>query len=189
MRRFVSGAFAVAVAVTSGCSTDDPPTRMPLAPLATEGLGELTAKVMGGGSAALSVGPMDVAVKAKRHIDGTAKGTFSHFIITSTGTIDVTAEVTCVTTDVAAGRAWVGGRVLTNNSTRPDFMTSIHEPGDEVWFRVADNGEGSDAPADRSTSPGFEGALGFITSAEYCATMPWPNEPPALVSGNIQVHD
>jgi hypothetical protein len=171
-----------------GCSSE-PTAIRGIAPDASSGLGALTGSVMGGGQATLSVGPMDVEVMAKQHLDGSAKGTFRHFIVTSTGTVDFTGQVTCLSVDDALGRAWIGGKVLTNNSTRPDFMTSIHEVGDEIWFRVADNGEGGNATApDRSTSPGFEGALGIITSAEYCAARLWPNEPSALITGNIQVH-
>ncbi|HEX9564476.1 MAG TPA: hypothetical protein VF981_10915 [Gemmatimonadaceae bacterium] len=190
MRRFTSAIAAVVAVTTLGCS-HDPVSAVRLVPEGPmAGLGALNGSVTGRGRANLSVGPMDIEVMAKQHDDGTAKGTFRHFIVTSTGTIDFTSEVTCLAVDAALGRAWLGGKVLTNNSTRPDFITSITEPGDEIWFRLADLGEGGNASApDRSTGPGFEGSLGFITSAEYCAARVWPNEPVLLVSGNLQVHD
>jgi hypothetical protein len=57
--------------------------------------------------------------------------------------------------------------VTANNSTDPAFLTANHEVGDDVWFRVEDNGDGSD-PTEKSTTYGFKPTL-VNTSAEYCA--------------------
>jgi hypothetical protein len=57
--------------------------------------------------------------------------------------------------------------VTANNSTDPAFLTTNHEVGDDVWFRVEDNGNGGGADQ-RSTTYGFKPTL-VNTSAEYCA--------------------
>lgn len=61
--------------------------------------------------------------------------------------------------------------------------------GRDVWFRVVDHGEGESA-ADRTTVFGFEGAAGFVTSADFCAGRPWAANDArtwAVVEGNLQV--
>lgn len=84
--------------------------------------------------------------------------------------VDFEAKVTCVAIDPVNHRAWIGGKVKENRSTDPSLLTAIHEKGDDIWFRVLDEGS-----ADRSTFVGFEGAAGFATSAAYCAGRPWPD--------------
>ena len=84
--------------------------------------------------------------------------------------VDFEAKVTCLAVDPVNHRAWIGGKVKANRSTDPDLLTAIHEKGDDLWFRVLDEGG-----ADRSTFVGFEGAAGFKTSADYCAGRPWPD--------------
>lgn len=104
--------------------------------------------------------------------------------------IEFRGRVTCVSVDSATGRAWIGGVVIQNNSTHPQFTTERTQPGRDIWFRVVDYGEGSGAPPDRSTIMGFEGDRGIITSAEYCAAQLWvegdANTHP-VTQGNIQV--
>ncbi|HEV8264746.1 MAG TPA: hypothetical protein VGQ06_07330 [Gemmatimonadales bacterium] len=85
--------------------------------------------------------------------------------------VDFTARVTCLAIDAVNHRAWIGGKVTSNQSTDPDLTTKIHQRGDDIWFRVLDEGD-----ADRSTFIGFEGAAGFKTSADYCVGRPWPAE-------------
>jgi len=84
--------------------------------------------------------------------------------------VDFEAKVTCLGLDLVNHRAWIGGKVKENRSTDPDLLTAIHEKGDDIWFRVLDDGSG-----DRSSFVGFEGAAGFATSAAYCAGQPWPD--------------
>jgi hypothetical protein len=106
------------------------------------------------------------------------------------GTADFSGTVTCVTSDPVNGRAWIAGVVTQNNSTSVDFQTAIHQPGRDVWFRVLDSGEGSDAADDRTSFFGFTGAAGIQTSAEYCAAQIWPDanaRTHPVTSGNIQV--
>ena len=103
--------------------------------------------------------------------------------------IDFDGNVTCLAFDPVNHHAWVGGTVLANESTDPDFQTGIHAPGQDVWFRVLDASESADS-TDRSTFLGFLGAGGFQTSAEYCAGRPWPANNARtwpVISGDIQI--
>lgn len=121
--------------------------------------------------------------------DGSALGQFSQKYESASGTVDFAGTVTCASFDAANGRAWVGGVITRNSSTNPAVMGAIHQPGRDVWFRVVDYGEGQ-APDDRTTVFGFEGAAGFITSADYCAGQPWAAGDAntwAVIGGNIQV--
>jgi hypothetical protein len=105
--------------------------------------------------------------------------------------VEFSGDVTCLTIDPVRKRARIGGVITENNSTDPAFLTTNHEIGDDIWFRVQDGGEGNGA-VDASTTYGFKPTL-VNTSAEYCA-LPFDGLPawnPAsifpLVAGNIQV--
>ena len=103
--------------------------------------------------------------------------------------VDFTARVTCLAIDAVNHRAWIGGKVTSNQSTDPDLTTKIHQRGDDIWFRVLDMGSGPGV-TDRSTFTGFEGAAGFRTSGEYCAGRPWPADDARtwpVVEGDITV--
>lgn len=108
------------------------------------------------------------------------------------GTLDFRGRVTCVSADIENGRAWIGGVVTQNRSTQPFYRDDeTTQVGKDVWFRVLDVGEGSEA-TDRTTTVGFEGGGGIITSQEYCDAQIWPDENARthpMTSGNIQVHD
>lgn len=104
--------------------------------------------------------------------------------------VDFSGEVTCMSVDPVLHRAWIGGVVTANNSNDPNHSAAIHQPGRDVWFRVVDHGEREGAPPDRSSVYGFEGALGIITSAQYCAAQLWTSDDVnafAVTEGNIQV--
>ncbi|HEY2378304.1 MAG TPA: hypothetical protein VGH98_20165 [Gemmatimonadaceae bacterium] len=127
------------------------------------------------------------AFSASAKADGSASGEFHQFVQFETGTFDVTGEVTCLTVDPANGRAWIGGKVKENRSTDPDYIVPITAPGQDVWFRVLDAGEGG-ASVDRTTFYGFVGS--FASSAEYCAAQSWPADNARtypVTAGNIQV--
>jgi hypothetical protein len=95
-------------------------------------------------------------------------GHFRQSRSTALGTVDFEGDVICVTIDPAfPGRARIGGRVTANNSTNPSFLTTNHEVGDDVWFRVED-GDLSGTGVDRSTTYGFKPTL-VDTSEQYCA--------------------
>jgi len=123
--------------------------------------------------------------------DGTASGTFHLFFEADGAVVDFDGSATCVSVDAANRRGWVGGVITANRSTHPSFMNPlIHAVGADVWFRVVDYGEGNAAASDRSTTFGFRGSAGIITSEEYCRVMPWPALDARtwpVVAGNIQV--
>jgi hypothetical protein len=149
------------------------------------------ASTTGGGHAQLPAGfsALRVSFSAVTKADGSAAGQFTQRYESAGGTVDFSGTVTCASVDAANGRAWIGGVITRNRSTNPAVMGAIHQPGRDVWFRVVDYGEG-DSPDDRTTVLGFEGAAGFITSADYCAGQPWTAGDAntwALFDGNIQV--
>jgi hypothetical protein len=120
----------------------------------------------------LVAGSLDVvfAFAAVSDDEGHAGGAFHVRTNDGLGSVEFHARVTCLAVDKADGRAWIGGVILTNLSTSPDFTGGVYEPGHDIWFRVLD-GDGAGA-GDRSTFVGFEGAI--PSSAAYCASQPWP---------------
>lgn len=131
-------------------------------------------------------------VSAVQHANGSAAGTLRHRVGLGGLLIEFEGDVTCVTMDPVNHRAWIGGVITLNNSTHPSFTTPRTQVGHDIWFRVVDYGEGSAAPADRTSFTGFEGDLGIPTSAAYCALQPWADLDArtwAFVEGNVQVHD
>lgn len=164
-------------------------------PISAVQAGDNTAGVVAsttGGGHFLVGGSIDVgfSFSAKQKADGSANGHLRFSTELGDLPIEFHGEVICVTVDLDAGRAWVGAVVTANNSEHPSFTTDIHQPGRDIWFRVLDSGEGDDADADRSTFVGFEGAADIITSEEYCAEQPWPDEnarTSPVIAGNVQV--
>ena len=105
---------------------------------------------------------------AIKRADGTVIGHFYQSRVRATGLVEFYGDVTCVTIDPNfPGRARIGGIVTVNNSTDPAFLTTDHQVGDDVWFRVEDNGNGGPENG-KSTTYGFKPTL-VNTSAEYCA--------------------
>ncbi len=129
--------------------------------------------------------------QARRNADGSAFGQFHQARSVNGLTVDFTGDVTCLTVDPVNHRAWIGGVIRQNNSTNPAFQVdTLHAPGLDIWFRVVDYGEAVNAPDDRSTTFGFKYSAGFITSADYCAGMPWPVDDARtfpVVRGNLEV--
>ena len=144
-------------------------------------------RASGGGEALLSgVLELKFNVSAHLHADGSASGWARHYIEDAGFVYDFVTEVTCMAADPALGRAWIAGTIKRNDTTDPAFQQAIHQPGRDIWFRVADGGEG-DGANDRITFVGFEGTAGIQTSEEYCALRIWPNNAQPVVQGNIQV--
>jgi hypothetical protein len=122
--------------------------------------------------------------------DGTARGQLRSSLDVGGTLAEFHGEVTCLTVDLAEGRAWVGGVVTRNDSELEPFASEERfQPGQDIWFRVLDSGEGQSEP-DRTTFTGFSGDAGFATSLDYCAGMPWPDDNERthpVTAGNIQV--
>lgn len=122
--------------------------------------------------------------------DGTAKGQLRHTLDFNGQLIDFHGKVTCMTVDLANHRAWIGGVVTKNKSVAEPYASEARfQVGQDIWFRVLDNGQGQADP-DRTTFTGFAGDAGFATSLDYCAGMPWPDDNARthpVTAGNIQV--
>lgn len=132
--------------------------------------------------------PSHFEIGARVFGDGSAAGTFSWFIEISAGTVDIEGEVICMPVDAELGRAWIGAVVTRNSSTLGAFQQDRHQPGRDVWFRIADVSPGGSGDADRSTATaGFEGSGGVVTSQEYCELKIWPNDGRPILSGNLTV--
>lgn len=123
--------------------------------------------------------------------EGSARGQLRFWTESQGLAIEFHGKVTCMTSDLEHGRAWIGGVITRNGSEHPAFTREIHEVGKDIWFRVVDYGEGDGAPQpDRTTFVGFEGGAGIITSPEYCETQPWPDgdaRTGPVLEGNIRV--
>jgi hypothetical protein len=137
----------------------------------------------------LGGGAVDIAVTMSTiiHKDGSPSGSFRHSTMIQGQLVEWEGVVTCATFDKVNKRAWIGGVITANNSTHPSFMSAVQAPGKDIWFRVADLGNGGSGTADRSTFVGFEGGGGIITSDQYCTAQIWPNNANPVVSGNLMV--
>lgn len=119
--------------------------------------------------------------------NGRAEGNFHHRGQAEGALIDFTAEITCLSVDSVNHRAWLGGVITKNSSTHPDFMTTVHQVGHDIWFRVQDNDavEPSTTP-DVTTIVGFE-SVAIPSSIFYCTTQPWRTNNVWPVKGNLTV--
>ena len=179
----------------AACSTQEEPTVPRVFPKTANGSEGVVYSASGGGivdlSAVVGASNAHFAFTAIQKGDGTAHGRFHQRRERNGLVVDFSGDVTCLTVDPVRHRARIGGVITENNSTDPAFRTENHEVGDDVWFRVADGGEGGDA-VDASTTYGFKPTL-VNTSAEYCALpfdgLPWWNPATtfSLESGNIQI--
>lgn len=187
--------FALATLILALPACDSSPD--PAAPdregvLAGHTLG-VTASSSGGGHFDAGVDVVFAYTAVQTSASGAATGHARHSTAVGGEAIEFLTTVTCMTVDAVNGRAWIGGIVAQNNSTHPAFTGAINQPGRDIWFRVVDYGEGAGASQpDRSTFVGFEGSAGIITSEEYCATQPWPDNDARtspVTQGDLQVRD
>jgi hypothetical protein len=117
-----------------------------------------------------------LAFNARKYDDGSVSGEFEYHQLVEGESFDFNVDVTCM--NVYDGyRAKIGGVMkVSNDPTQP--------PGRYAWFQVFDNGEGSGAPADRSS------LIGFGTEAAneaFCNNPAFPRFGPWDVQGNVQV--
>jgi hypothetical protein len=189
---------ALVVLIVAACTPQSEPTgptRLTVPQVALDASQAVVASASGGGIVAFSAiaGASDGHFTFNATItgDGKAHGHFHQRRLRNGLLVEFSGDVTCLTIDPVLKRARIGGVITENNSTDPAFLTSNHEVGDDVWFRVQEGGEGADA-VDASTTYGFKPTL-VNTSAEYCA-LPFTGLPAwnptsiyPLVAGNIQV--
>ena len=186
-----------ALVLAQGCGgADTGPAEVDLGPadlndatiaLDSDGFGH----VSGGGHYFIAGVMSQVALSGKQvSSDESATGTFHHNLELGGTIVEFFGEMTCLAIDAEEGRAWIGGVVTQNRSTREPFASGeIYQPGRDIWFRILDQGNpGTDG--DRTTFTGFEGSADIITSREYCDTRPWPDENARtnpITNGNLNI--
>jgi len=117
-----------------------------------------------------------LSFNARKLVDGSATGRFEYHQVVEGDAFRFNVDVTCM--NVCAGnRAKIGGViVVSNDPTLP--------PGTFAWFQVFDNGEGAEAPPDRSSLIGFGNEA---ANEAFCNSPALPRFGPWDVQGNIQV--
>lgn len=193
--RVARSSLTMLLVIIAACSAREEPTVPRAFPKTVNGSEGILYSASGGGivdlSAVVGASNAHFSFNALQKGDGTAHGRFHQRRERNGLIVDFSGDVTCLTVDPVRHRARIGGVITENNSTDPAFLTENHQVGDDVWFRVADGGEGNEA-VDASTTYGFKPTL-VNTSAEYCALpfdgLPWWNPATtfSLESGNIQI--
>ena len=186
MRVRRSSFLPLAIAALIACQPDPPTSPNLQASLAAT---PPAATVTGGGQFNVSITGGDVGTFGFSGVgDALAATGQLYFQLEFQGQhVEFHGEVTCVSVDRAQGRAWIGGVVTQNRSEHPSYTTARTQPGHDIWFRILDNGQGADAPPDRTTFVGFEGDRDIPTSAEYCRRQLWVagNAGTWAVEGNV----
>jgi hypothetical protein len=119
-----------------------------------------------------------LSFNARKYADGTVSGHFEyHQVIPETGgAFKFNVAVTCLNV-YDGNRAKLGGPVKV--SSDPDLP-----PGTFAWFQVFDNGEGAEAPPDRSSLVGFGDEA---ANEAFCNSPNLPRFGPWDIQGNVQV--
>jgi hypothetical protein len=115
-----------------------------------------------------------LSFNARKYADGTVKGQFEYHQIVEGESFNFHVDVTCLNV-YDGNRAKIGGEIV--NSNDPTLP-----PGTFAWFQVFDNGEGANAPPDRSSLIGFE-----MANEAFCNSPNLPRFGPWDVQGNVQV--
>jgi hypothetical protein len=117
-----------------------------------------------------------LAFNARKYSDGSVSGQFEYHQLVEGESFDFNVDVTCMNV-YDGNRAKIGGVVrVSNDPTVP--------PGLFAWFQVFDNGEGSNAPPDRSSLAGFGSEA---ANEAFCNSPNLPRFGPWDVQGDVQV--
>ena len=120
------------------------------------------------------------AFTARIHADGSVDGQWqrvTHFLDTSRKSRSH-GKITCFT--IIGNQAWIGG-------FKTSGTTFVDPPNNEVGWRVVDNGQGRNAPADQISFQFVGRPPG--TAASYCTNTPAVPALRDVVAGNIQVRE
>lgn len=117
-----------------------------------------------------------LAFNARKYADGSVSGQFEYHQLVESESFNFHVEVTCMNV-YDGSRAKIGGVVRTSN----DPTVPV---GRFAWFQVFDNGEGANAPPDRSSLVGFGDEA---ANEAFCASPNLPRFGPWDVEGNVQV--
>jgi hypothetical protein len=113
---------------------------------------------------------------ASKDADGNVAGSFVYHQIVEGESFNFHVDVTCMNV-YDGNRAKIGGVIThSNDPTLP--------PGVFAWFQVFDNGEGANAPPDRSSLLGFGSEA---ANEAFCNSPNLPRLGPWDVHGNVQV--
>jgi hypothetical protein len=124
----------------------------------------------------VEVGNQPLAFNARKYADGTVSGQFEYHQVALGESFNFHVDVTCMNI-YDGNRAKIGGVItVSNDPTLP--------PGGFAWFQVFDNGEGADAPPDRSSLIGFGNEA---ANEAFCNSPNLPRFGPWDVQGNVQV--
>ena len=117
-----------------------------------------------------------LAFNARKYADGSVTGRFEYHQVVEGQAFKFNVDVTCMNV-YDGNRAKIGGViVVSNDPTLP--------PGQFAWFQVYDNGEGANAPPDRSSLVGFGNEA---ANEAFCNSPALPRFGPWDVEGNVQV--
>jgi hypothetical protein len=117
-----------------------------------------------------------LSFNARKYADGSVTGRFEYHQLVEGESFDFNVAVTCMNI-YDGNRAKIGGVVeVSTDPTEP--------PGVFAWFQVFDNGEGANAPPDRSSLVGFGDEEANET---FCNSPALPRFGPWDVQGDIQV--
>jgi hypothetical protein len=113
---------------------------------------------------------------ARKYADGSVAGQFEYHQVVEGEAFKFNVGVTCLNV-YDGNRAKIGGVIkVSSDSTLP--------PGVFAWFQVFDNGEGADAPRDRSSLIGFGDEA---ANEAFCNSANLPRFGPWDVQGKVQV--
>jgi hypothetical protein len=122
------------------------------------------------------VGNRTLSFDAVKYADGSVAGRFEYHQVVEGEAFKFNVDVTCLNV-YDGNRAKIGGLVeVSSDPTLP--------PGVFAWFQVFDNGEGANAPPDRSSLIGFGDEA---ANAAFCNSPNLPRFGPWDVQGNVQV--
>ena len=117
-----------------------------------------------------------LAFEAQKYADGSVTGNFEYHQIVEGESFNFHVDATCMNI-YDGNRAKIGGVITySNDPTLP--------PGVYIWFQVFDNGEGANAPPDRSS---LIGAGDEAANEAFCNSPNLPRFGPWDVQGNVQV--
>jgi hypothetical protein len=117
-----------------------------------------------------------LSFNAKKYADGSVTGQFEYHQVVEGESFNFHVEVTCMNV-YEGNRAKIGGVI--RNSNDPTLP-----PGVFAWFQVFDNGEGANAPPDRSSLIGFGDEA---ANEAFCNSPNPPRFGPWDVHGNVEV--
>jgi hypothetical protein len=124
----------------------------------------------------VEIGNQPLAFNAQKDAEGNVSGQFVYHQVAGGESFNFNVDVTCFNV-YDGNRAKIGGEIkVSNDPTIP--------PGTFAWFQVFDNGEGSEAPPDRSSLIGFGDEA---ANEAFCNSPNLPRLGPWDVEGNVQV--